>query len=592
MNLLLRKSIKKLLKNLLWILLLYFSLYFLRDFSAYALVTTESDLLGGNIGDKRSVEADPLDYVFRPASSSTSSSASSSSKKDEIKSKLQLYYFVDVQQQGDELIKFCSKDIDYSYGSPEAKTRAIRSLVATLQYIGLDLTTRAIAEYARYFEFTEAEYNQMTKKLIANYCTMNLTVISLKQLTKNLISKFRYPEKSSELLDFSKNVLFPPSLDKMLDLRKGKELEFLRTIKLFRAFCSWHGDVDDFRLLVPILRNPEIISWVIKQIIGVSRIWNQSYQAKWVRDPKTLRVLCEGMICRRITNETEFLLKFPRTLGGKDLQQELSVRYCHDLRELKYVISEQEEHIKKWIVDQNLQEEIFLQSQLMYLITGIPDLLGRIEKYSDAKVLLRLSIDRDWDEWAQNANKLFSKEMLFEESMTLERGEPEQDHHCLTKWNSAEQLAKQLDACWTIPFDLNLGEFDRTLKGLGKLSIHYDLKLRESFLGWFWHEYIYYSHPKYNDKREKLLEVLKKTIESDLEKLRKKFTYAPWEGDIASQIVSGILELYDKSEITFNRNSDRVFTIRLKFNYGLFALKYFYYRQRADHGDPTIDLTQ
>jgi hypothetical protein len=71
----------------------------------------------------------------------------------------------------------------------------MKTVIATLQYIALDLTSRAIPQYAKYFEFNREEYVNMVDGLVGNYCSSNISVISKKELRNNLIKKIllNYP---------------------------------------------------------------------------------------------------------------------------------------------------------------------------------------------------------------------------------------------------------------------------------------------------------------------------------------------------------------------------------------------------------------
>ena len=100
------------------------------------------------------------------------------------------------------------------------------------------------------------------------YCSKNLTIISLKQLRKNLDIYFEHGA-SFELPSVQGNPLFPQALPSKFQTEKSRELEFLQTIKLFRAVCSW-GTSQIILVSWYLLRNPIII-----QSFAILRIWRR-----------------------------------------------------------------------------------------------------------------------------------------------------------------------------------------------------------------------------------------------------------------------------------------------------------------------------
>ncbi|MBF0207540.1 MAG: hypothetical protein HQK53_11690, partial [Oligoflexia bacterium] len=64
----------------------------------------------------------------------------------------------------------------------------------------------------------------------------------------------------------------------------------------------------------------------------------------------------------------------------------------------------------------------------------------------------------------------------------------------------------------------------------------------------------------------------------------------PWNKGIEKQIAKGVIELLEHSSASlFARNSPRNLGVEIQFRYGIYALKYFYYRFRSHLGDSTID---
>ena len=99
------------------------------------------------------------------------------------------------------------------------------------------------------------------------YCSKNLTIISLKQLRKNLDIYFEHGA-SFELPSVQGNPLFPQALPRSFR-PKNRVIEFLQTVKLFRAVCSW-GTSQIILVSWYLLRNPIII-----QSFAILRIWRR-----------------------------------------------------------------------------------------------------------------------------------------------------------------------------------------------------------------------------------------------------------------------------------------------------------------------------
>ena len=79
----------------------------------------------------------------------------------------------------------CVGESEIRYDSPWERQQVERSVLATLQYTGLAIiTVRALANYARYFQFSREEYQFLIENLVGNHCSQNVSVTSLKLLGK------------------------------------------------------------------------------------------------------------------------------------------------------------------------------------------------------------------------------------------------------------------------------------------------------------------------------------------------------------------------------------------------------------------------
>ena len=209
-----------------------FTSLLLLSFKASALVPLESLVLGDLSGKYKAEATTPLKYIFQPRG------------KFKVEQKRSLAFYRGFIEEGENLSNFCKVDHQVNYSSIWEKNEVKRSIIATLQFIGLDLLARAIPAYAKYFEFTDSEFNNLTENLVGNYCSKNISIISLKELKRNILLNFEKGPGLS-LPNIEDNSLFHKKLREYNTIDSMKENEFVQAVKLFQSFCSWGNDVDD-----------------------------------------------------------------------------------------------------------------------------------------------------------------------------------------------------------------------------------------------------------------------------------------------------------------------------------------------------------
>ncbi len=147
-------------------LVIYFLL--ILSTSAYGLVPLEG-ILYGNVRDIP--QYDPFSGMF-------SFNYTLETPKETHREKFN--YLQALTMQGMELKNKCEKTGRVRYTNQWKKLQAVKSVTATLQYIGIDVTTRAIASYARKSELKQTEYMNLVTNIITNYCSDNISVYSKK----------------------------------------------------------------------------------------------------------------------------------------------------------------------------------------------------------------------------------------------------------------------------------------------------------------------------------------------------------------------------------------------------------------------------
>lgn len=524
---------------------------------AVALVPLESLLLGdfSDYYTSKMAEIDPISYIFQDT------------PFGEISDKSRLAVYRGFIFEGMNLKNRCSSIKKISYATNWSETQAKRSFLATTQYIGLDVTTRALAKYAQKIEYSEEEYQNLIDNLVGNYCSTNLSIISIRQLKKNMMALFKGDAGGFNLPSVEGNSLFPQSILSLSLRDKVIEQEFDQTAKLFRAFCSWGGDVDDLRLLVPLVKNPVITSFIARNMGNLTLKWiamdNTVYKAPI---DNSINVLCDNLICRR-TDNTDFMRKFPRSMGYKSIDDDVERAYCSFYQNSDYRSNDLVPKIKSIIADLTEVDDALLASQFIALITGIPDFMIGLEKWKDAHAIIRSSMDLEWDKWADERNAKFSRDLFFEEQLTIEKIDRK------LYFNPKKPIFSAM-------FDVNLGEYDRINQSLGKIDADFKLSVSHSFLAAIRRDWGSRS-PRDRQAQERIITRFKDYIEKDVEKINSMFAFPLWKGDFSRLVALEILDqltIYQGNFFQFS-TMDKV-DISVTLSFAPFALKYQNYKYK------------
>ena len=191
----------------------------------WALVPIDSLVLG-NFADTYTDSNDPLNYVF--GRDKTLQSTPKMYKK-------QLAIYRGFSDEGKNLMRFCQDKKAIRYSTDWKKIQVMRAMVSELQFIGLDLASRAIPQYAKALEFSEDDYTHLVDGLVGNFCSANLSVISKKELRTNLIVKFKH-DNNYKLPSIEGNPFFPDNMDSYYSPKKALEQEFKFTVKISNPF--------------------------------------------------------------------------------------------------------------------------------------------------------------------------------------------------------------------------------------------------------------------------------------------------------------------------------------------------------------------
>jgi hypothetical protein len=519
----------------------------------FGLVPLESLVLG-DLSDAYKKEAtDPLNYIFTFRG------------KFKIEQKRSLAYFRGFIEEGENLQNLCKVNYEINYRNQSEKDTVERSMVSALQYIGLDILVRALPQYAKFFEFSTKEYGNLVDGLVGNYCSKNISIMSIRELKKNMMLNFSLGE-DFPLPSIKNNQLFPKKLEEINTIDNIMEREFFQSVKLFKAFCSWGNDLDNYRLLVPILKNPIIMAFIIRQLTNQKFNWDSINNFISLKnDFNTDQILCNGLICRK-TDWEKFQNEIPRSLGSRGIKEDFTQMYCSEFSKLNFKRQNQEPKILEIIQKEKEIGPNLMTGQFLALLTGIPDFFVRSKNFSDAKKFLKFNFEEDWTNWANEQNKSFGKNLYFEEPLSLEVV-------------SRELYFNNYLPKFKVMIDLNMGEFDKVAEEVGTVKVSYNLKIYKSYLGYIRNEWLGINKMQVQASKEKLLENFSLTILDQVQKFRGKFRVPPWSGNLEKLIARELLtQLVEYQGSFFTNAKAELIDIPIELNYSPMALKYIYFR--------------
>jgi hypothetical protein len=546
-------------------------LLLLISFPAMALKPLEGIILGDI---KQDQIFDPLDNVFDKRYSLIDNSDVNIVHREQVK------HFSAFHDEGENLRNSCdSVEPSVVYSTTKMKIDATQSVMATLQYIGLDVTTRAIGKYAKELNIEESDYLNLVNNLIGNYCSRNLSVISLRLLKKNLLEKY-FGENHFFLPNIADNIYFPTTTRLKLETNPNHFREFALTVRNFKAFCSFGADIDKPRLLLPYLKNQFIMAFIMRNLIGKRIIWDdENKKSIAVRDPYTIKTTCDNLICRLATTG-DFNKKFPRMVGSTSIEGDLKRLYCHHFKIKDLSYEDNENVVNEWLDMLSFDEVNLELMNFISLLTGVPDLLISSQAYSDLVDELRGSIEQKWTDWAVESTNRFSKDLLYEEELQINLASKPIDD---VKVRRGE---------FEIIFEVNQGEIDKQVDHFDKLDVYFNLYFPKSFLRWArgkW-ETLVYSQDEV--VKEDFIKLIESYLVGQLDLQKDLFLVAPFGAKIYRDIVIELLAQLRSYEGTkFNDLSNTTFTIPVKFHYGLFALKYFRYQFKRKYRAASLPAT-
>ncbi len=520
-------------------------LTFLVALPAWALIPVEGILLGeANL----EFQTDPLLYVFQDPNNYSNEAEN-----------LKYRAYSKLYASGIALEESCNLYKKPTYTQSLDEEKAQRIVVANLQYLGMDLTIKSIGALARKLNIDEEKYQTLTKNIVNNYCSKNITVISLKSISKLLNYYYKNPDQG-RLTTIAQSSFSSEIFKKKSEEQDSRSREFEFALKSFRSFCSWGGDPLDLRMLVPYVKNPFIMAVAFRNMLK--------------SDDDSKRISCREHICHD-ADKLSFERQFPRSLGSTGLNTDLKKLYCHQFKQVEYTSKSPVPQVKEWIKEMEIETPILETNFFISAYTGVPDVGFSAKSYQDIPLLLKSSLDERWTNWSKKVINTFSHELLYEESLKVK----------------VSQSRVDLENPFRLNFLVTLGELDRLMDENDKLKVTFDLKISKNYFRTIKNQWLAYGAKVDLEGQENL----KKEIASYLEKLlrgkEKYFQQRMWNKDFPRIMADELLKqaLAYKGSL-YRTYEEKMLNVPIQFSYGVFALSYLRYRADVDAGRLKLNL--
>ncbi|MDC1175081.1 hypothetical protein OAT67_06785, partial [Bacteriovoracaceae bacterium] len=263
---------------------------------------------------------------------------------------------------------------------------------------------------------------------------------------------------------------------------------------------------------------------------------------------------------------------FPRSVGSRNLKDDLNRMYCHDFRDIDYRTKDQVPKILKMIKQISFDEQNLLRGHFISLMSGFPDLMIQMENFSDGKEVLAQSYTHSWNQWAEGENSKLNKNIFFEEVLTVEKVD-------------RGIYFNRYQPKFGVNLDVNLGELDGTNQKVGKLKTTFHLTISKKFLSWAIRNW---KGKDLSDKDvvEKVMKPFRVIVKDDIDRNWTKLGLTKSNDNLNELIINELLTQVTMYEGKFFKDEKGVLKIPIDVNFGTFALKYlrFQYFVKQNEG--------
>jgi len=504
-------------------------LVFLFSFGAQALEPLEGRSVGTFIDDEK---YNPLASVFEP-----------DVNMEKRKSILKYSAFI---KRGEQLESSCSKYAPLKFADVNQKNHFERTIVSQFQFDGLGLIVKAVGAYAKALSLSKQEFEKLSKNLVNNFCSKNITFISQKNIEANLLDS--YNKELFSLPLFSEGA--SPS-DKIADLvssPKTREREFDYLIENFKSFCSWGGDPQDLRLLAPFLKDPMIFSHFLE---GYKNTGNKF-------------ISCDQQLCRN-SSFVDFKMKLPPSIGSTGIVGDVTSLYCYHLREREDFTKGESSRIHQMVKEKSLESPLIETNFFISLLTNVPDLFISLDDYSDIKKSFFSSTDDRWEKWSKSSLSRFSQETFFEEPISFFI-KPRHDPSILRLKG------------FELNLNLAVGEIDKVLLEKS-LSSMFKLKISKNYLRQVRTKWTYFDLTIDLEGKKLFQKEVAVYLMHQLQIKDKIFKQSLLSPEVAQLLANELIQqaIAYKGPL-FDELKDEMLDIPVRVSYGFFALQYLAYK--------------
>lgn len=468
-----------------------------------------------------------------------------------------------ILEEAQNLQELCQYPVKALYARKKEEEQVIRTVMASLQWWGLQLSSKAIGQYAKQSDFSLDEYKKLVENITGNFCSPAMTVMSQKKLKDDLL--FAYLDKNL-LPQYLTST--PSFLTNTEWTQKRQEQEFKTSIELFKSFCSWGGDIKKPRLLIHFLKNPLIMSFLFRQMAGLEILWNEEALAfKLVPIKKSVEVFCNDLLCQP-RGEKKLLKQTPQAAGSLSFYQDLKMLYCSKISQVfNSMTIETEPHIEKWLAEIRPESAGVLNNQMVALMTGWAQPLFTVERFMQLSQVIKNILTEEVKKKTDPIVLNYLKILPLEEKIHLRK--------VPSAFLPVEK--KYLEG---LVFDVDYGEMDASLYYTGKLSVINPLKMSKSFLLWLASQ----SDGFYMLSSEEQIKIKAQVSEQIMDQLivmQRSFKVPITAEALGEEIAKNLIELLRQDKkILELQSTATLLEIPLEFRYGLFALKAMWNNER------------
>jgi hypothetical protein len=513
------------------------------SYDSWALLSLEGLVLGEVDAD---IQQDPFHQLFF---------SRSSEQIPPLNKRLSAYY-----REGMSLEQSCEFYRESNYADKWSEKQAKRAIAAQLQYYGIDQTLKSISKNAKNLEWDKEQFALWSGKLVDHTCSPNMTVYSHKKIKDNFKYYFDHPTSSNEVTKDD----YTSEFSNLLDSKKYAKKEFNSSITLFKSLCSWGGNPEHYRLLIPFLRDPFIMATIFNLLEG-KELTIKGDNLFFEKNDSIPRVACQDLICRKVST-LEFNEYFPRVSGSTNLRNDLERLYCQHFKSATYRPTQENNSPVKAMYDEFISKNWIYVQSMGSLLLHSPQLWMMADKPKDLVNLYKENIVNHQRVWANQTLEKMKGEFFWEEPLEMQSI----PHQSLYK----NEMSLHVGA--------TLGDLDKMFIKKDKIDFELSFKFSKNYLAWI-------------KRTQKLLilnldyegvDELKRRLENDMTLQLKKYSsdfplsqnYEKVAPLLATDLMSQINKKWDDNY----QSKDQMIKIPVKFYLGLFALHYINLRSDLD----------